>query len=64
MENEISTFWSVIVEIGFVGWLGCAVGFIFRAIDEENRLHPRRAAVWGGLIVFFYALWVVGLVKA
>jgi hypothetical protein len=64
MENEISTFWSVIVEIGFIGWLGCAVGFIFRAIDDQNRLNKRSAAIWGSLIVLFYALWVLGLVKA
>jgi len=64
MENEISTFWSVIVEIGFLGWLGSAVAFIFRAIDDDNNLKKRQAALWGTLIALFWALWIIGLNKA
>jgi len=64
MENEISTFWSVIVEIGFLGWLGSAVAFIFRAIDDDNNLKKRQAALWGTLIPLFSALSILGLNKA
>lgn len=64
MPYEISTFWSIVVEIGFFGWIASAFAFIFKAIDEENHLNKRNAAIWGGLIVLFYAIWVTGLVNA
>ena len=62
--EDISTFWSVIVEIGFLGWVGCTIAFIFKAIDENNRLVKKNAALFGILIVIFYALFVAGLLKA
>ena len=64
MPYEISTFWSIVVEIGFFGWIACAFTFIFKAIDEDNRLVKRSALLWGALIVLFYAIWVTGLVNA
>lgn len=64
MHYEISTFWSLVVIIGFFGWIGSAFAFIFKAIDAENRLVKRNALIWGVLIVVFYALWVAGLTNA
>ncbi|MFC1852810.1 hypothetical protein ACFL27_21645 [candidate division CSSED10-310 bacterium] len=58
---EPSIEWSLILIIGFFGWIGSTIGFIFRGITQENRLHKKRAFRWGILIVFFYALWVLGL---
>lgn len=57
-------FWSVVLEVGFLGWIGGAVGFIFQAITQEGRLHRRKALGWGGLIVICYALWVIGMAWA
>lgn len=57
-------FWSFVLEVGFLGWIGGAVGFIFKAITEEGHLHRRRALYWGGLIVICYALWVIGMARA
>ena len=62
--QEVSTFWSFMVISGFFGWVSCAFGLIFRAYDAEDNFYPKRALVWGLLIVAFYALWVVGLMKA
>ena len=64
MEHEISTFWSVIVEIGFFGWIGSTIAFIFRGLTEDNKLVKRKAFFWGILIVLFYAIWIIGLRKA
>lgn len=57
-------FWSVVLEVGFLGWIGGALGFIFQAITEEGRLHRKKALCWGGLIVICYALWVIGMAWA
>jgi hypothetical protein len=64
MDYEISTFWSILVEIGFFGWIGSTIALIFRGFDEDNNLNKKKALFWGVLIVIFYALWVAGLVNA
>ncbi len=64
MVQEVSTFWSLIVVAGFLGWIGSVISFIFRAIDENDHLINRRAIFWGSLTILFYALWVIGLVNA
>jgi len=64
MQGDISTFWSVIVEVGFFGWVGSTIAFIFKAITPDNKLVKRNAIIWGALIVAFYALWIAGLVNA
>lgn len=57
-------FWSIFLEIGFLGWIGCAVGFIFRVFTGEKGFDGRRALLWGGLIMAFYALWIIGMMRA
>ena len=59
-----SVFWSIVLEIGFFGWVGSALLFIFQAIDENERLVKRKAILWGTLLIVSYGLWVVGLVNA
>jgi hypothetical protein len=56
--------WAAVVEIGFLGWIGATIGFIFRAISKENKFVGKKALFWGVLMGVFYALWIVGLVKA
>ena len=64
MDYEISTFWSIVVEIGFFGWIGCTIALIFQGFDENNNLLKKRALFWGIAIVVFYAMWITGLVNA
>ncbi len=64
MESEISTFWSVIVEVGFFGWIGSTIALIFKGIDENDNLVKSKALFWGLAIVVFYAIWIIGLNKA
>ena len=59
-----NVFWSILLEIGFIGWIGCAIGFIFRVFTGEKGFDVRRALLWGGLIIIFYALWIVGMMRA
>ena len=58
---EPSVGWTFVLLIGFFGWIGSTVGFIFQGITKENRLDKKRALIWGLLIVAFYAMWIAGL---
>jgi len=58
---EPSVGWSLVMIIGFFGWIGCTIGFIFQGITKDNKLNKRPALTWGVLIVVFYALWIIGL---
>jgi len=60
----ISQGWAIVCELGFFGWVGCAIGFIFRSFGENDTFFGRRAVFWGALVVIFYGLWVVGMVNA
>ncbi|MBI2890133.1 MAG: hypothetical protein HYY13_05040 [Nitrospirae bacterium] len=57
-------FWSIVIEIGFWGWIGCLVGFFWHALGEDGRWIGRRALAWLGGIVVSYGVWVLGLIKA
>lgn len=61
MEHEISTFGSLMVMIGFIGWISSTVALIFRGFDTENHMISRKALFWGLMIVAFYAIWIAGL---
>ena len=65
-RNEApDVFWSLVVELGFFGWVGGTIGFILRVLHgTRETFSARRAIFWGGLVVAGYALWVVGLMKA
>lgn len=60
----ISQGWAIVCELGFLGWVSCAIGFIFRSFGENDEFFGRRAAFWGGLAVVFYGIWVLGMVNA
>lgn len=56
--------WSIVLEIGFWGWVAGALLFIMTGFNAENRVIPKRGLLLGGWIVFFYALWIVGMMNA
>jgi hypothetical protein len=56
-------FWSVVVEVGFLGWVGCAVAFIWLVVGA-GAWNRRRAAAWGLAVAAFYALWIAGMLRA
>ena len=61
MEHEVSLIGSLMVQIGFFGWIGSTIGLIFKGFTDENELNSRKALFWGVLIVVFYAIWITGL---
>ena len=64
MKTEPDVFWSMIVEVGFLGWIGCAIGFILRVFIGAKGFNSKRALFWGVLIIFFYTLWIVAMLRA
>lgn len=56
--------WSIVLEVGFLGWVSGVLLFIATGFTAENRVIPKRGLLLGLWIVFFYALWVVGMMNA
>jgi tetratricopeptide (TPR) repeat protein len=53
--------WSVLVEIGFLGWVGATVGLIWYVVDKAGNFARRQGLLWGSLIAVFFALWLIGM---
>jgi hypothetical protein len=62
--TEPNVFWSLILEVGFIGWVGCTIAFIFQVFSGEQGFQPGRAFFWGVLVASFYACWIVGMLHA
>ena len=56
--------WSVVLIAGFLGWIGCAFGFIWRVLGDEVRGRGRRALVWGVFFAGFFLMWIVRMMRA
>src|SRR5215510_10441599 len=53
--------WSVLVEIGFLGWVGATVGLIWYVVDAQGNFARRQGLLWGSLIALFFALWLISM---
>jgi hypothetical protein len=60
------TFWSVIVGISFLGWVGSVIAFIVLGLRPtvESKSFISRITPWVPLAVLFFVLWIVGMLKA
>lgn len=56
--------WSIFLEIGFVGWVACTIMFILKVFTGEKGFQGRKALFWGPIIIIFYAMWIIGMMKA
>jgi len=57
--------WSMAVGIGLLGWVSGVLLFIWKAFRGESpRVDLKQGFLWGSIVVVFYALWIVGLMKA
>lgn len=56
--------WSIFLEIGFVGWITCTILFILKVFTGEKGFEGRKALFWGPFIILFYAMWIIGMLKA
>jgi tetratricopeptide (TPR) repeat protein len=65
-SQEPDVFWTLILEVGLLGWIGSAIGFLMYGLakGQTPKLRSRSAIFWGVMIIIFYTLWIVGMVKA
>lgn len=61
MINEGFAFLTV---VSFLGWVGFTILFIFRAFGSHGEFYPKVAIKIGIVIMFFYGLWIIGMLKA
>lgn len=62
-EKSPYASWAILCEIGFLGWVTCAVLFIFRGFGKSGQFKPRQAIYWAGGFIVFYGFWVIGMYK-
>jgi len=53
--------WSIVVEIGFLGWVGAAVGLIWHVVDRQGKFAPQQGLLWGSVLAICFALWLMGM---
>jgi hypothetical protein len=63
-DTAPSVGWSVLAVLAFLGWVAGAFLFVYRAITPDDRLVPRQALIWGGVILGNLLLWLLGLSQA
>ncbi len=56
--------WSIVMEIGFLGWIGATLLLIWHAYNSQGQLVWHRGSLWGGGIVAGFILWIVGMLFA
>ena len=59
-------FWTIILEIGFLGWIGSAIGFITFLLKDNRKLRSFISAAfkWGCVMLVFFVMWIIGMMKA
>jgi hypothetical protein len=60
----INEGWALITVIGVWGWILSGIGFILGVFPTRDAFDSKSAALWGGSFIFFYAIWVAGMVNA
>lgn len=60
------TFWSFMVEIGLMGWVGSVLAFLYFGLIRAPVAAPapKQAVIWGALCILFYALWIIAMTRA
>ncbi len=58
--------WSVLVLVGFLGWVGSAIGLIMTGVRSHETAGLLRASniMWVLLWGCFFTLWIVAMWKA
>jgi hypothetical protein len=56
--------WSILTEIGFIGWVGATVGLLWYGVSSHGTWVWRQGVLWGSGIVVSFTLWIVGMLWA
>ena len=58
--------WTIVLEIGFLGWIGSVICFIMFRLRHEKKGEYRASSnfLWIVLTIVFFILWIVGMMKA
>lgn len=70
LQNQKTTspniFWSIILEVGFFGWVGSVIGFIIFVLgsQKEKNYLKSQMVIWISLILVFLVLWTAGMMNA
>ena len=64
IDERPRTGWALLVQLGFWGWILSTVGWIWKGFDREGRMRIQPALPWICALTGFFALWVVGLIRA
>ncbi len=64
--TDPSILWTLVVEIGFLGWIAAAIGFIMFALKDSRKakFSTSKAIVWAAISLTFFVVWLVGMMKA
>jgi hypothetical protein len=54
----------ILTELGFLGWIGATIGFIWYALGNNQVWIRKRCLLWGGTIVIFFTAWIIGMLIA
>jgi hypothetical protein len=57
-------FWSLLVEIGFFGWVGSVIFTIWKGFNFFGEINIKKAFYGIALFLLSFSLWVVALLKA
>jgi len=64
--NDPNIFWTIVLEIGFLGWIGAVLGFIFFNLRPCLKTGKYVHTYWFWILLagINYSLWIFGLIKA
>ena len=54
----------VLTEIGFLGWVGATIGFIWNAFGDKKVWRRKQSIVWGCSISILFVVWIIGMLLA
>jgi hypothetical protein len=55
------TFWALLTEIGFFGWVAFASLFLIKAITPTAGLKLGPVFIYSTVFLLFYAIWILGM---
>jgi hypothetical protein len=56
--------WAAMVLLGFWGWVGGTVCFIWFSFDSSGKMAGRKAVFLGGTTLGFFVLWIFSMLRA